>query len=387
MNPEERAELARLLPSPGDPVLPSDRLLQLEDHLMREITGEEALRTDFAAEAPQSDPTGDATGDATEDVPSYDAAVEIRRPSSASVPRPRRRGFGRPGGPRRRTALIAVPFGAAAAVASVLVMMAVSGPDRPATDADAVRLLDRIAGTVTATAATTPPLRDDQYIYTKVRGTMATPEEDWMETAEAQPKSTTEAAGKSTKEADKKEYPYLRSDWVAVDGKRNGLARTTWPEGQYIPEGIQEGDIKDLFNPTEDMVLSADPNGFNYRELQKMPTDPDKLYELVWAKSEGQGPTHEWAALEYLATMLDTAQLLPELNSAIVRAAAKVPGVTVVQNAKDAVGREGIGLSFGQGKDREVWVFDKKSLKYLGSDRQALLEVAVVDKKGEEPGD
>jgi hypothetical protein len=383
MNPEERAELARLLPSPGDPVLPSDRLLQLEDHLMREISGEEALRTDFVVEAPQSDPTGDATGDATEDVPSYDAAVEIRRPSSASVRRPRRPGFGRPGGPRRRTALIAVPFGAAAAVASVLVMVAVSGPDRPdrpATDADAVRLLDRIAGTATATAATTPPVRDDQYIYTEVRGTMATPVEAWMDTPEAGAKSTTEAAGK--------EYPYRRSDWVAVDGKRNGLARTTWLDGQYFAPEMKEEDIKEaLENPTEDMTLSADPNGFNYRELQKMPTDPDKLYELVWAKTEGQGPTHEWAALEYLATMLDTAQLLPELNSAIVRAAAKVPGVTVVQNAKDAVGREGIGLSFGQGEQRDVWVFDKKSLKYLGSDRQALLEVGVVDKKGEKPGD
>ncbi|WP_149826005.1 CU044_5270 family protein [Streptomyces tailanensis] len=378
MNPEERAELARLLPSPGDPVLPSDRLLQLEDHLMREITGEEALRTDLVVETPQPD----ATGDATEDVPSYDAAVEIRRPSSSAyVRRPRRRGFGRPGGPRRRrTALIAVPFGAAVAVASVLVMVAVSDPDRPATDADALRLLDRIAGAATATTATMPPLRDDQYIYTEVRGTMKAPMEAWMETPEADEKETKEAA--------KKEYPYHRIDWVAVDGKRNGLARTTWPEGQYIPEGMPDGDIKEaLEKTTEDMTLSADPNGFNYRELQKMPTDPDKLYEKVWAETSGQGPTHEEAALEYIDTMLDIAQLLPELDSALVRAAAKVPGVTVVQNAKDAVGREGIGLSFGQGEDRVVRVFDKQSLKYLGSDREALLEVGVVDKKGEALGD
>jgi hypothetical protein len=33
----DHAELARLLPAPGDPALPNDRQLLLEDHLMREI--------------------------------------------------------------------------------------------------------------------------------------------------------------------------------------------------------------------------------------------------------------------------------------------------------------------------------------------------------------
>ncbi|MEI5527263.1 hypothetical protein WB401_40540 [Streptomyces brasiliscabiei] len=50
-----------------------------------------------------------------------------------------------------------------------------------------------------------------------------------------------------------------------------------------------------------------------------------------------------------------------------------------------AVGREGVGLTFGEGYDRAVWVFDRDSLEYLGSDRLALLEAGVVGKVGETP--
>ncbi|MEV7521331.1 hypothetical protein [Streptomyces sp. NPDC091371] len=39
--PLDHAELARLLPAPGDPALPQDRRLLLEEHLMREIRQEQ----------------------------------------------------------------------------------------------------------------------------------------------------------------------------------------------------------------------------------------------------------------------------------------------------------------------------------------------------------
>jgi hypothetical protein len=65
--------------------------------------------------------------------------------------------------------------------------------------------------------------------------------------------------------------------------------------------------------------------------------------------------------------------------------AAKVPGVTVVEEAKDAAGRAGIGLAFGDGDEREVWVFGEKDLNYLGSGETALLDIDVVDEAGAPP--
>ncbi|MBA2949648.1 hypothetical protein [Streptomyces himalayensis] len=151
---------------------------------------------------------------------------------------------------------------------------------------------------------------------------------------------------------------FRRSDWQAVDGKRAGLARITVLSG---PSG----------RGTKTMRLDADPNAVTYRELQALPTDPAAPYRKIWADTEGQEPTQEEAALE-------------TIGAALYRAAARIPGVFVVE---DAAGRRGIGLAFADGDDRDVWVFDRTTLHYLGSDEVALLDVGVVNKIGKTPGD
>jgi hypothetical protein len=302
MNPVDREEMARLLPSPGDPVLPSERLIQMEAHLMREITQE---------------------------APARGARSEAGEPSPA---RPRRR------------LRIAVPVGVAAAVVATVLTLATGGSRQPSPDPEAVELLNRIA--TVAAAQNAPAVRDDQYVYTVTQG---------MQEIQGEGRDT-----------------FRRSDWQAVDGERDGLARITVLAG---PSG----------KGTRDMKLEADPNSTTYRELQALPTDTDKLYERVWTATEGQGPTHEEAALEMIGSMLRNATLLPEVDAALYRVAARVPGVTVVEDAKDAAGRAGVGLAFGDGDEREVWVFGEKALNYLGSGETALLDVGVVDEAGVTP--
>ena len=305
MNPTERQELAGLLPSPGAPVLSSDRMTQMEAHLMQEITKE--------APGPTPAPAG-----------------------SGRVP-PRRL--------RRRVALLAVPVTAAAVLTTVLTAGG-DGPARPTTDSEAVALLDRIAKVTAAKNA--PAVRDDQYVYTLIQGTDDLTDEGLDR--------------------------FRRADWHAVDGRRDGLARTTVLSG---PSG----------KGTTDMRIQADPNATTYRELQALPTDPGALYDKVWSATEGQGPTHEEAALEMIGSMLEGATLLPDVGATLYRAAARIPGITVVDDAKDASGRSGVGLAFGDGDDRKVWVFEKKNLTYLGSEDVALLDVTVVDRKGQNPAD
>lgn len=343
MNPVEREELARLLPSPGDPLLSDDRLARLEDHLRQEITGEATVRI-----------TGARTAGA--------------RTSGARTAGDRKSG-GRPARTRRRFALVAMPLGVAAAILATVIATGVIGRG-PTVDEEAAGLLKRIA--TVATDGEPTPVRDDQYLYIRTQGASR----------------DSRAALEGGKNA-KTEHPYRRTDWISVDGRRKGLARTDWLEGPPIARGMNGEVIKDpLANPTkytENMTLYADPSNSFYHELRALPTDPDKLYDKVWAATGGQGPTHEEAALEHIGTMLDGAQLLPDLNGALFRVAARVPGVRVVEAAKDAVGREGVGLAFGEGDNRAVWVFDRESLKYLGSETRALLEIGVVDKVGETP--
>ncbi|WP_328769568.1 CU044_5270 family protein [Streptomyces sp. NBC_00286] len=332
MNPEERAEreeLARLLPSPGDPVLTSDRHDLLKDHLMRELT----------QDAPETGATPKSQG--AQDT----AATRAPRKPAAR--------------PRRRFAMIAIPLATATAVATTVVI-ATSASETPSTDQEAVDLLNRIA----AVAATkeTEPVRDDQYVYIRTQGAMDT---------------------RLLEEDIRIHRKYRDSRWTAVDGKRQGLSRMTVLNG---PPPKPRDPLNAFARGTRDMTLSPDPNVTTYRELEALPTDPDVLIEKIYADTKGQGPTHYAAALEAIGGMLDEATLLPEVGAALYRAAAKIPGVSVVENTKDFAGRPGIGLSFKDRDDRGVWVFDKESLNYLGSDKEALLGVGVVDKIGQKPG-
>ncbi|MFE6172784.1 CU044_5270 family protein [Streptomyces sp. NPDC056464] len=293
MNPAEREELARLLPSPGEAVLSSDRRNLLQEHLMRELT---------------TDPT-----------------------------------TSRRSGSRRRFAAIAVPLATAAAVTATVLL---GGSGTPALDQQAVDLLNRIAEVAAAQPAT--PVRDDQYVY---------------------------VASRYTEDVEGYVSSLRRDEWQPVDGKRSGLARIKILPGSNNPY-LHDGDMK----------LGRDPNVTSYRELQALPTDPEKLYRKIWDDTEGEG-SHEEAALEEIGAMLPSAPLLPELNAALYRAAAKIPGVSVVRNAEDVTGREGIGLTFKDRDDQDTWVFDRKSLKFLGTDEQALLGVGVADRIGEVPKD
>ncbi|GHH07336.1 CU044_5270 family protein [Streptomyces lanatus] len=293
MNPTEREELARLLPSPGEPVLSSDRQSLLREQLMREI-----------AVHPNT----------------------VVRKSTW-----------------RRAAAFAVPLATAAAVTATLL---VGGSDTPAPDQQAVDLLNRIANV--AAARPTTPVRDDQYVYVSTQ---------------------------STDDVD--EYGVVtlrRDDWQPVDGGRSGLARIKILSGRDNPY-LHDGDMK----------LGRDPNVTYFRELEALPTDPEALYRKIWDGTEGEG-AHEEAALEEIGAMLPSATPLPELNAALYRAAAKIPGVSVVRNAEDIAGRKGVGLTFKDRDEQATWVFDRKSLKFLGTDEEALLDVGIADKAGAVPG-
>jgi hypothetical protein len=319
MNPEERDELARLLPSPGEPVLTSDCQDLLKGHLMREITEFREFTEPTAPELP-------------------DIATAPRRRVRAS---------------RRRFAVIAVPLATAAAIVAAVLAGAV-GSRTATTDTDAVDLLNRIAEV--AAAKKSVPIRDDQYIYVRTQGSMKFSDKDIRILRDAR--------------------------WTAVDGKHAGLRRVTVLVG---PPFRPRDPFSSYSKGTHDMRLNPDPNVTTFRELQTLPTDPDALLKKIYAGTKGEGQTKESAALEKIGDMLPDATLLPELDAALYRAAAKIPGVSVVTEAKDYTGRSGIGLSFKERDGRMVWVFDKKSLDFLGSADEALLDVGVADKAGEMP--
>ncbi|MEV8390988.1 MULTISPECIES: CU044_5270 family protein [unclassified Streptomyces] len=213
---------------------------------------------------------------------------------------------------------------------------------------EAVRLLDRIALVAAERPART--VRDEQYVYTKIKGSWPV--------------------------SDEGTDVFIREDWIAVDGERNGLARQVYEPGSPS---------LDSRRPDGMTVLDKDLTMTTYRELEALPTDPDALLEKIEKDTEGQGPTPDQAVFEAIAEMLPQSTLRPELNAALYRATARIPGVVVRQGAIDAAGRYGIGLAFHTDGDDVVWVFDKDRLTYLGTNKVALLDVGIADTTDQRP--
>ena len=72
--------------------------------------------------------------------------------------------------------------------------------------------------------------------------------------------------------------------------------------------------------------------------------------------------------------------MTPELTSALYRAAAKIPGVMLVDDATDAAGRHGVAiarLDETRGA-RSEWIFDRKTFAYLGERTVQMLDVDGV---------
>ncbi|MEV5433448.1 CU044_5270 family protein [Streptomyces sp. NPDC052701] len=245
---------------------------------------------------------------------------------------------------------------------------------RAATDMQpAAALLDRISDATETRAGLT--VRDDQFVYTreKTRGADLT-------------------SGKAVL------GPLVdREVWAAEEPgplHKLGLVRE---DGKTFPINAEFGDT------------GGTPAGINrptYRWLSSLPTDPDKLLAYLYAKTpQADGRERDQAVFEQIGSLLGGV-MPPRTAAALYRAAAKIPGVTPAPQARDAIGRKGLGIARDDTRYgiRTEWVFDEKDFAFLGSrsyltedapygkagtllSSVAELEHAVVDEAGRRPTD
>lgn len=262
-------------------------------------------------------------------------------------------------GPRplgRRLAVAGVPL-AAGAVAVVLVVTGVrddrladgsgsgvasSGPSTGGTRTlSAGVLLNRIA--VTAAAQPAPAVRDDQFIH--IVSTVA-------------PTMGRGPAGTLSAE------PHTREIWLSADGSRPGLLREN---GTRSP--LDAHSKPSLNEPT-------------YRYLESLPTDPGRLLAKIYDETRGMGNGPHDEAFVTIGDLLREQIAPPKVSAALYRAAARIPGVTVVDRAVDAAGRRGVAVARADDGKRTEWIFDKVTLRFLG-ERTVMTENSAAAKKGQ----
>ncbi|MFJ6104458.1 CU044_5270 family protein [Streptomyces sp. NPDC092359] len=204
----------------------------------------------------------------------------------------------------------------------------------------APRLLDRIS--LAAAGAEAPESRTGQYLYieSRVAGTHVKTV-DGVSSVVSDPLHT-------------------RRTWKSPDGLKGWLIEPghTGPEGMTLEGRDERGNVPKphLGAPSHDYLAT-------------LPTQPDALLRKIYKETEGQGNGKDQQAFSTIGDLLGESWPSPRLTSALYKAAAKIPGVVTVDSATDAAGRQGIAVAGLDtvGGQRTEWIFDRKTLTFLGT--------------------
>jgi hypothetical protein len=140
-----------------------------------------------------------------------------------------------------------------------------------------------------------------------------------------------------------------------------------------------------------------------YRLLQSLPTDPRALLHLIDAFNQAR-PLAQGVASESAAHLITIGDLIretilpPATAAALYRAAALIPGVTLIGRVTTVEGQPGIAIAWTNRQDRYEWIFDPATLQYVGerdydmstgkpvvTGNAAILHRAFVSKAGQLP--
>ncbi|MFI2565403.1 CU044_5270 family protein [Paenarthrobacter sp. NPDC018779] len=219
-------------------------------------------------------------------------------------------------------------------------------------------------------------------------------------TAEASEALNT-AAQRTVTISDPKPLPgeYLRVDTraVALDQGDGGSGRLYWLETQnrqlYVPEDrnnlwIMSSEPTQLFtffgNDTEAAIReleagtpkSRTEHGLVQRvaailsddELAALPRDPGELLDVIRSKSEERADSSDNQAFVWISDHLRSGTVPADLRAALYRAAALIPGVTLVDSQTNLNGRTGtaIGRIDERNNSRHDMIVDSVTGQFIG---------------------
>jgi hypothetical protein len=199
-------------------------------------------------------------------------------------------------------------------------------------------LLGRIA-LVASSSTDIPPMdqiRDDQFVFVETYGGFSgwgftlpdgTPTGGWSPILSVQ-----------------------RQIWTSVDGSQPGLLRI------------------DGASSTSEDALDPDTGPLNttLKSLATLPINPDLLLAKIYRETWGSGPNPQQEAFETIGDLIRESVVPPDVAVALYKAAARIPGIEVVDDAVDALGRHGIAVAREDAGLREEWIFDRETLQFRG---------------------
>jgi len=315
--------------------------------------------------------------------------TEIRLAGAGQPPVPAGPRAAGPRGPRRRRARLILGAGAAvlgvATAATAISIASQGGPALPPPSKAAVQLLAKVADA--AAREPTPNVRDSQYMYAEIK------EASRSLPSNLEPfiKSGSFPRQLRLRLQKLRTQKHTSQIWMPVaDVCRTGLLRIARQHGGWDNEPFSAG------GPGVKCPSIGGLNDATYRLLQTLPTDPQALLAMIYKVERGHGPTPDQEAFVTIGDLLRDKIVPPRVAAALYRAVALIPGVTLVPNATDAIGRHGVAVAQTADGIRNELIFSKTSLRLIGertilasagisTDATAIISRAFVDHLGQVP--
>jgi hypothetical protein len=285
---------------------------------------------------------------------------------------------------RRRAWLIAGAGVAVAGVAAAVTVVSLrSGDGLPPASPGAVRLLAKVADAAARQPAAR--VRDGQYMYAEVKEVTASLP------GNIEPYIRRGSLPSGLRHRLHLGKPVTSQYWMPVANVcRTGLLRITSPNGRVADQPESAG------GPGMPCPSIGGLNDASYRLLQTLPTDPQALLAMIYRVERGHGPSADQEAFVTIGDLLRDKIVPPKVSAALYRAAALIPGVTLVPQATDAVGRTGVAVAQTAGGTRTELIFSKTTLKLIGertvlvsiglsTDATAIISQAFVNHLGQVP--
>jgi hypothetical protein len=188
--------------------------------------------------------------------------------------------------------------------------------------------------------------------------------------------------------------PLIRASWVGPDGSGrilNTAGAVTFPtekdRATWIAAGspdlcadVCEGETRDEpFGPGELAI----------RNVPDLPTDPERLLELIERRELIGGPNGDWETFDIIGALLRETTLQPQVRAALYQVAAELPGVELVGRVRDGAGRPGVAVAYTRTDSdapfRQELIFDPTTAELLG-ENEVLIADSTVDVESGGPG-
>jgi hypothetical protein len=188
--------------------------------------------------------------------------------------------------------------------------------------------------------------------------------------------------------------PSVRESWIGPDGSGRILDTpgvVTFPterdRAAWIAAGMPH--LSEWMIDEDDEFDHLAPGELTFRDYANLPTDPERLLELIESRELIGGPDGDWETFVIIGDLLRETYTVPKVRSALYQVVAELPDVELVGRVIDGAGRTGMAVAFtnpsSDARSRQELIFDLETAELLG-EGEVLVEDSTVDVESGGPG-